>query len=130
MIVVVQHRLFRRVGFVKRPGGLALQQEVFENEGHIGRLAPVFQFNHSSRSGELLPDLPDICIRLSARVARSSLCATLSRFSVPVLPIYYANVPRTMCRALLFDLDGVLFDSTAPVARLRTHWAPAQRFDP
>src|SRR5258708_4425853 len=130
MIVVVQHRLFRRVGFVKRPGGLALQQEVFANEGHIGRLDSCFRFNHSSRSGELLPDLPDICIRLSARVARSSLCATLSRFSVPVLPIYYANVPRTMCLALLFDLDGVLVDSTAAVARVWSQWAAERGFDP
>ncbi|MGA8151853.1 MAG: HAD family hydrolase [Terriglobales bacterium] len=34
------------------------------------------------------------------------------------------------CRALLFDLDGVLADSTAVVARVWTEWALEHGFDP
>jgi len=34
------------------------------------------------------------------------------------------------CRALLFDLDGVLADSTAAVARVWTQWAREHGFDP
>ncbi len=35
-----------------------------------------------------------------------------------------------MCRALLFDLDGVLVDSTAAVARVWSQWAAERGFDP
>lgn len=34
------------------------------------------------------------------------------------------------CRGLLFDLDGVLIDSTPAVARVWTRWAIAHGFDP
>ena len=34
------------------------------------------------------------------------------------------------CRALLFDLDGVLIDSTPAVARVWSHWALARGLDP
>lgn len=34
------------------------------------------------------------------------------------------------CRGLLFDLDGVLIDSTHAVARVWTRWAIARGFDP
>src|SRR5215813_862009 len=34
------------------------------------------------------------------------------------------------CRGLLFDLDGVLVDSTPAVARVWTKWALAHGFDP
>lgn len=34
------------------------------------------------------------------------------------------------CRALLFDLDGVLVDSTPAVARVWTYWALERGFDP
>ena len=34
------------------------------------------------------------------------------------------------CRALLFDLDGVLIDSTPAVARVWRHWALERGFDP
>jgi mannitol-1-/sugar-/sorbitol-6-phosphatase len=34
------------------------------------------------------------------------------------------------CRALLFDLDGVLIDSTPAVARVWAKWASAHGFDP
>jgi sugar-phosphatase len=34
------------------------------------------------------------------------------------------------CDALLFDLDGVLIDSTPAVERVWTRWAEARRFDP
>ena len=34
------------------------------------------------------------------------------------------------CRALLFDLDGVLVDSTPAVARVWTNWARERGFDP
>ncbi len=34
------------------------------------------------------------------------------------------------CSALLFDMDGVLIDSTPAVARVWTHWAQQHGFDP
>jgi mannitol-1-/sugar-/sorbitol-6-phosphatase len=34
------------------------------------------------------------------------------------------------CGALLFDLDGVLIDSTPAVIRVWTQWATAHGFDP
>ncbi len=34
------------------------------------------------------------------------------------------------CRALLFDLDGVLLDSTPAVTRVWTTWALKHGFDP
>src|SRR5215471_14511410 len=34
------------------------------------------------------------------------------------------------CEGLLFDLDGVLIDSTPAVARVWTKWALARGFDP
>jgi sugar-phosphatase len=37
---------------------------------------------------------------------------------------------ETGCRALLFDLDGVLIDSTPAVARVWTRWAAEHGFDP
>ncbi len=37
---------------------------------------------------------------------------------------------RIQCRALLFDLDGVLIDSTPAVARVWTGWAIEHGFDP
>jgi len=37
---------------------------------------------------------------------------------------------RIICSALLFDLDGVLIDSTPAVIRVWTHWAIAHGFDP
>jgi mannitol-1-/sugar-/sorbitol-6-phosphatase len=37
---------------------------------------------------------------------------------------------RIICSALLFDLDGVLIDSTPAVTRVWTQWAMAHGFDP
>jgi len=37
---------------------------------------------------------------------------------------------QIICRALLFDLDGVLIDSTPAVTRVWTQWAIAHGFDP
>lgn len=37
---------------------------------------------------------------------------------------------RITCGALLFDMDGVLIDSTPAVTRVWTHWAIAHGFDP
>ncbi len=37
---------------------------------------------------------------------------------------------RIACDAILFDLDGVLIDSTPAVARVWTRWAKAHDFDP
>jgi len=37
---------------------------------------------------------------------------------------------QMVCRAFLFDLDGVLIDSTPAVARVWTQWAIAHGFDP
>ena len=37
---------------------------------------------------------------------------------------------RILCSALLFDMDGVLVDSTAAVARAWTNWAIKQGMDP
>lgn len=46
----------------------------------------------------------------------------------------HSRLQRTMtdirCSALLFDLDGVLVDSTPAVARVWTRWAIAHGFDP
>ena len=39
-------------------------------------------------------------------------------------------MPDIACRGLLFDLDGVLVDSTPAVARVWTKWAIAHGFDP
>jgi mannitol-1-/sugar-/sorbitol-6-phosphatase len=39
-------------------------------------------------------------------------------------------MPRTECCALLFDMDGVLIDSTPAVARVWTGWALEHGFDP
>jgi sugar-phosphatase len=40
------------------------------------------------------------------------------------------SVPKIECRALLFDMDGVLIDSTAAVARVWRRWASERGFDP
>ena len=37
---------------------------------------------------------------------------------------------RILCDALLFDLDGVLIDSTPAVARVWRRWAIEHRFEP
>ena len=39
-------------------------------------------------------------------------------------------MPEISCAGLLFDLDGVLIDSTPAVARVWTKWAVARGFDP
>ena len=40
------------------------------------------------------------------------------------------SVLKIECRALLFDMDGVLIDSTAAVARVWKRWASERGFDP
>src|SRR5260370_22334449 len=37
---------------------------------------------------------------------------------------------KIQCRGVLFDLDGVLVDSTPPVARVWTQWATQHGFVP
>ena len=39
-------------------------------------------------------------------------------------------MPRIQCQAILFDLDGVLIDSTRAVARVWHRWAVEHGFDP
>jgi sugar-phosphatase len=39
-------------------------------------------------------------------------------------------MPQITCNAILFDLDGVLIDSTPAVTRVWTRWAVAHGFDP
>jgi mannitol-1-/sugar-/sorbitol-6-phosphatase len=39
-------------------------------------------------------------------------------------------MPQVQCKAVLFDLDGVLIDSTRAVARVWHRWAVEHRFDP
>lgn len=39
-------------------------------------------------------------------------------------------MPKINCRALLFDMDGVLIDSTPAVARIWKQWAIERGFDP
>jgi sugar-phosphatase len=40
------------------------------------------------------------------------------------------SVLKINCRALLFDMDGVLIDSTSAVARIWKQWATERGFDP
>ena len=40
------------------------------------------------------------------------------------------NMPQIQCQAILFDLDGVLIDSTRAVARVWHRWAVEHGFDP
>ena len=40
------------------------------------------------------------------------------------------SMTQIQCRALLFDMDGVLIDSTPAVARVWRNWAIAHGFDP
>ena len=44
--------------------------------------------------------------------------------------IPWCTMTRVLCSALLFDMDGVLVDSTAAVARAWTSWAIQQGMDP
>jgi len=39
-------------------------------------------------------------------------------------------MPRILCRGLLIDMDGVLVDSTAAIARVWTRWAGRHNLDP
>jgi len=39
-------------------------------------------------------------------------------------------MPRFICRALLIDMDGVLVDSTAAIARVWARWAARHNMDP
>jgi mannitol-1-/sugar-/sorbitol-6-phosphatase len=43
---------------------------------------------------------------------------------------YYGEMTRIKCRGLLFDLDGVLVDSTPAVARVWAGWAHEHGLDP
>ena len=64
-------------------------------------------------------EAPDLC------QLRSSRCPTLAHPSVR----YHALV-IIPARAMLFDLDGVLVDSTPAVTRVWEKWAIAHGFDP
>jgi mannitol-1-/sugar-/sorbitol-6-phosphatase len=56
-----------------------------------------------------------------------SECPELVSISVPLLPFRMTKID---CQAVLFDLDGVLVDSTPAVARVWTIWANKHGFDP
>lgn len=43
---------------------------------------------------------------------------------------YNYSMTTISCKALLFDMDGVLVDSTSAVARVWTRWARKHNFDP
>ncbi len=47
-----------------------------------------------------------------------------------IFDLLFWNVISVHCSALLFDMDGVLIDSTPAVARVWTRWAIEHGFDP
>jgi mannitol-1-/sugar-/sorbitol-6-phosphatase len=61
--------------------------------------------------------------RLHTRVAKARPLAYVAEYQV------LWNCMKIHCRAVLFDLDGVLVDSTPAVARVWTIWAKKHGFD-
>src|SRR5262249_57134065 len=44
--------------------------------------------------------------------------------------VYHGRMTKIQCEGILFDLDGVLVDSTPAVARVWSWWARKHGFDP
>ncbi len=64
------------------------------------------------------------------RCRTPSLRRNLSRRRSALTLCYRGDMTQITCSALLFDLDGVLIDSTPAVTRVWTQWAIAHGFDP
>jgi len=67
----------------------------------------------------------DLAARFSHPVARCQISSILTGGV-----LQYHGRMRVECRGLLFDLDGVLVDSTPAVARVWSAWALEHGFDP
>ena len=64
----------------------------------------------------------------SVALITSQLLLLFSR--LPAGSYYYEEMTPIKCRGVLFDLDGVLVDSTPAVARVWAGWAHEHGFDP
>lgn len=70
----------------------------------------------------------EVCSRAGVRIA--SVAGSGSRFLERFVSVIIAPMPKISCQALLFDMDGVLIDSTPAVARVWSTWARQHGFDP
>ena len=60
------------------------------------------------------------------------MCLAVSRCEFPTAKdsVYHVGMTKIACEGILFDLDGVLVDSTPAVARVWSWWAKQNGFDP
>src|SRR5215475_8335035 len=75
--------------------------------------------NHSVAVLQAAREVGPVCLAVSTAELRRS------RKSV-----YHVRMTKVACEGILFDLDGVLVDSTPAVARVWSWWAKQHGFDP